>query len=96
MQVGQEGAARKCAARCVVLETMPVEQPGVLGSQPAAAGGQSAAAAGGDPVAASPPSPVLGTSIFRTRVGAFSNTSPALGGGRAPPILADEVSIELV
>ena len=83
-----------------MLVTMPVEQRGVLGSQPAAAsahaGGQSATAAGGNPVAASPPSPVLGKSVYRTRVGAVSNTSPALGGGRAPPILADEVSIELV
>ena len=83
-----------------MLETMPVEQRGVLGSQPAAAsahaGGQSATAAGGNPVAASPPSPVLGKSVYQTRVGAVSNTSPPLGGGRAPPILADEVSIELV
>ena len=65
---------------------MPVEQRGVLGSQPAAAsahaGGQSATAAGGNPVAASPPSPVLGKSVYRTRVGAVSNTfeTPAAGG----------------
>jgi hypothetical protein len=66
----------------------PVEQHGVLGGQSAAATGDAASAgAGGDFVAASPPSPVLGAFVFRNlaRPVALSNTSLALGGGRAPP-----------
>ena len=60
---------------------------GALGGQSAAATGDAASAgAGGDFVAASPPSPVLGAFVFRNlaRPVALSNTSSALGGGRAP------------
>ena len=58
-----------------------------LGGQLAAATGDAASAgADGDFVAASPPSPVLGAFVFRNlaRPVALSNTSSALGGGRAP------------
>jgi hypothetical protein len=64
----------------------PFDQLG--GGQSAASTGDVASAGvGGDFVAASPPSPVLGTFVFRNlaRPVGLSNTSPALGGGRAPP-----------
>jgi hypothetical protein len=83
-------ARRTCKACQLlgILSATPGEQHRALGGQSAAAAGDAASAGGdGEFVAASPPSPVLGASVFRNgaRPGAFSNRSPALGGGTAPP-----------